>query len=120
VLEDGELIGFIASVVEDLFDEGRGNGYAAERAFDGLAALLASETRDEILRLIESLWEFWEFGAVAKVVSAHGDDDVDGQGTTCGGEKETDESGGFGGGGGISGGVVFVAEEFLKLIDEDE
>jgi hypothetical protein len=96
VLEDGELVGFVAGVVEDLFDEGRGDLDATEGTFDGLAALLASEARDEILRFVEGFGEFGKFGAVTKVVGAHGDDDVDGEGTAGRGEKEADKSGGFG------------------------
>ena len=68
MLEDGQLIGVVADVVEQSLGEAVADFAAADcnGAFDGLPALIAVEPRDEVFALVNSLGESTKLGAVSE------------------------------------------------------
>ena len=81
VLENGQLIGIVSNIVEQLLDKARRHLAATDlgRALDGVGALASIEAGDKILSFVHRLSEVLELGAVPEKVGAHGEDNVDGQ-----------------------------------------
>jgi hypothetical protein len=68
VLQDGELIGLIARVIQHPLHQARRNLSPAQRAFDGVFALLSCEARNQVLALVQGFGKVAKFGAVAQIV----------------------------------------------------
>ena len=122
VLQNGQLIGIVADVVEQpQHQPGRDLGATdGDRPGDGVAPLVAVHPRHEILPVVDRLGQPVELGAVADEIRAHRDDDVDRRLLLADGvQQEFHERDGV---------VVRVAqlaavleaEELLKLVGDDE
>src|SRR5205823_2552384 len=59
VLQNGELIGLIARLVEDTLHERGRDSLPAERGFNGLTPLLPRQSWNQVLRLVERLGKVW-------------------------------------------------------------
>ena len=79
VLEHRELVRVVSEVVQHLLDEARGHARAGDPdgLLDGLATLIAGQPRDQVLSAVHRLGEPGDVRAVAQVVRAHRDRDVD-------------------------------------------
>jgi hypothetical protein len=121
VLEQRELVGVVAHVVDEAGEQGGGDVGAAHprRALDGGAAFVAAHARHEVLAAVDGFGQAGKAGAVAEKIGAHGEDDVDRDVLGAGFEQQVDE-----GGGGVAVfglvGEIAVAEELFELVDDEQ
>jgi hypothetical protein len=78
MLEDGELVGLVAHIVEEAIDELGGHRCAEEAGgtLNCLAALRTCEARDQVLTAVEGFRQTAELLAVADEVGSHAENDV--------------------------------------------
>ncbi len=120
MLENGKLVGVVPHVVEELGEEALGNLRSAHPhgAGDGGAPLGAGETRNEVFTVVDRLRQPAELGAVAQVVRAHGEHDVDLRVLDPARlQQELHEGGSLLGG---APALLPETEEFLELVDHHE
>ena len=79
MLQDRELIGVVADVVEELLDEPAADRPSSDsrRSLDRGAALFAAQARDEEFSVVDDLCQPGELRTVAEEVRAHGDHQID-------------------------------------------
>ena len=120
VLQDRQLVGVVAHVVEQAVDQWRRQRRAhhRRRAGDRLGDLVAGQPRDQVLAAVDRLGQATKPRAVAQEVRAHRDHDIDVQpGLAAGRQQQLDEGAGVVTGVGTVAGFQ-AAEQLFELIDQ--
>ena len=128
VLEDRELVGVVAHVVDQLGEQHRIDLGATDqgRVGDRLAALLAAEAGHQVEPLGDRLRQGLELGAIPQEIGAHCEHHENRRlPLGGGGEQQVDQGPSFAHGFGFDGQrSAFpqhpVAEQFLKLVDHHQ
>ena len=81
VLEDWELIGIVADIVQETSDQRLGDTPSSnpDGPGDGHTSFIARQSRDEVLAVIDGLRQALKLRAVADEIRTHGQDNVDRQ-----------------------------------------
>jgi hypothetical protein len=124
VLEDRQLVGVIAHVVEQPLHQARGHRHrlaAGRRAHrhrphDGLAALAAAHAGDEVLAVVDRFGQIPKLGAIPQKVGAHGQHHVN-RGCPAAGrlQQQVDKGRGL-----LAPAHTLKAEQLLKLVHHQQ